>query len=76
MAKDRETLNDRYMVKPYRPTPDMVAWVGFPGWYVLLEKMKEDGIDSDDIGTTSEDGYTNPVLQWNDNRSIYVDHKP
>jgi len=54
----------------------MVEWVGFPGWYVLEDRMKDDGIDPDDIGTTSQDGYTNPVLHWNDNRSIYVDHKP
>lgn len=76
MAEHRETLNDRYMVRTYRPTHEMVEWEGFPGWYVLEDRMKDDGIDPEEIGTSSQDGYTNPILRWNDNYSIYVDHHP
>ena len=70
----RETLNDRYMVKSYRPTPDMVAWVGFTDWYRLEDKMEEDGIVSEDLYTEEQNG--KPVLRWQDNDSPYVDHNP
>lgn len=76
MTKSRETLNDRYMVRSYRPTHEMMALTRFVGWYALEWKIKEDGLTIDDFTIKSKDGYTNPVLHWRDNDSIYVDHKP
>ena len=75
MSEQRETLNDRYMVYTNRQTHEMASWGHFHGWYVLIWKMEKDGIDLDDLGTRSKDGYSNPILHWKDNDSIYVDHE-
>lgn len=76
MSQKRETLNERYMRFSYTNITGAIQQLGFPGWYRLEDEMKEDGINPDDLVVTSQTGYTNPVLQWDDNRSIYVDHKP
>lgn len=74
MANHRETLNERYLVRSRHQTPEMVICPSFSGWYTLDDKMKDDGLEDSDFAIRNENG--RPVMHWQDNNSIYVDHNP
>ena len=73
MAKDRETLNERYMRFSYTNVDGGVR-LGHTFWYQFDFDMKDDGLSPDDFYFTGEDH--DMVMRWRDNDSPYVDHNP